>query len=105
MPGVRDIRVIATTKSAWVSSRSRSRSSIDPYLFIFGSSLFGVGPGSRRPVLDRSPHFPVFPEFQGASYLQRYHLLCQRLMQERLYTVASVIASAHHTETVRVGAW
>jgi hypothetical protein len=50
-------------------------------------------PGSRRPVSDRSPHFPVFPEFQGASYLDRYNLLCQRLMKEQLYSAASLIAS------------
>ncbi len=48
---------------------------------------------SRSPVRDRSPHFPVFPEFQGASYIQRYNLLCQRLVREQLYTTASVIAS------------
>lgn len=50
-------------------------------------------PGSRSPVRDASPHFPVFPEFQGASYLKRYDILCQRLVQERLYTTAAVIAS------------
>ena len=50
-------------------------------------------PKSRRPVVDRSPHFPVFPEFQGASYLKRYDVLCQRLIQENLYGAASVIAS------------
>lgn len=50
-------------------------------------------PGSRRPVNDRSPHFPIFPEFQGASYLKRYDVLCQRLIQEQLYTTASVITS------------
>jgi hypothetical protein len=50
-------------------------------------------PGSRTPVRDRSPHFPVFPEFQGASYLGRYDVLCQRLMREGLYTQASVLAS------------
>jgi len=36
-------------------------------------------PESRSAVRDRSPHFPVFPEFQGASYLKRYDILCQRL--------------------------
>jgi type II restriction enzyme len=50
-------------------------------------------PGSRAPVKDRSPHFPIFKEFQGASYLKRYDLLCQRLVQEQLYTTASVLAS------------
>lgn len=50
-------------------------------------------PGSRSAVRDRSPHFPVFPEFQGASYLKRYDILCQRLVKEQLYSTASVIAS------------
>ena len=48
---------------------------------------------SRSPIRDNSPHFPVFEEFKGASYLQRYDLLCQKLTQEQLYTTASVIAS------------
>lgn len=32
------------------------------------------------PVGDSPLHFSVFPAFQGASYLQRYDLPCQRLM-------------------------
>lgn len=48
---------------------------------------------SRSPVKDRSPHFPIFPEFDVASYLTRYDLLCQKLIQEQLYTSASVMAS------------
>jgi Restriction endonuclease XhoI len=48
---------------------------------------------SRSPVRDSSPHFPVFKEFQGASYLKRYDLLCQRLAKEQLYTTAALIAS------------
>jgi len=54
---------------------------------------------SQRPVRDRSPHFPVFPEFQGASYLARYEVLCRRLTQEGLYTHASVIASPRSART------
>jgi hypothetical protein len=50
-------------------------------------------PKSRAPVRDASPHFPVFEEFKGASYLARYDLLCQRLVQEQLYTTATVIAA------------
>lgn len=50
-------------------------------------------PASRRPVTDRSPHFPVFKEFIGASYLQRYDILCQRLIREQMYTAATVLAS------------
>ena len=49
--------------------------------------------GSRSPVKDKSPHYPVFPEFVGASYQRRYDLLCQKLVREQLYTAASVIAT------------
>ena len=48
---------------------------------------------SRSPVRDASPHFPVSKEFQGASYLHRYDILCQRLKQEQLYTSATLITS------------
>lgn len=50
-------------------------------------------PGSSSPVRDVSPHFPVFPEFRGASYVDRYNILCRKLVQEKLYTVATVITS------------
>ena len=50
-------------------------------------------PKSRSAVRDASPHFDVFPEFQGASYLKRYDVLCQRLIQEQLYSTAAVLTS------------
>lgn len=50
-------------------------------------------PESRRAVRDASPHFQVFKEFQNASYLKRYDVLCQRLIQEQLYSAASVLTS------------
>lgn len=52
-------------------------------------------PGSRSPVkAPKTLHFPVFEEFQGASYLERYNILCQKLAQEQLYTVATLIAAS-----------
>ncbi len=50
-------------------------------------------PKSRAPVKDQSPHFPVFADFANASYQQRYEVLCRRLIQEQLYSAASVIAT------------
>ena len=58
-------------------------------------------PASRAPVRDKSPHFPVFEEFIGASYLKRYNLLCQKLVQEGLYTTAILIATKR--EPLNVG--
>ena len=45
------------------------------------------------PVRDVSPHYSVFQEFEGASYADRYNILCRKLVQEQLYTVASVLLS------------
>ena len=50
--------------------------------------------GSRKPVTDVSPNFPLFPEFRGASYAERYNILCRKLMAENLYTAAAVILSS-----------
>jgi hypothetical protein len=50
-------------------------------------------PKSRCAVGDVSPHFPVLKEFQAASYLIRYDLLCQKLVKEQLYTTAALITS------------
>ena len=51
-------------------------------------------PESRRPGQhDASKHFPTFPEFKNASYLQRYEILCRRLVQENFYTEACLVTS------------
>jgi hypothetical protein len=54
-------------------------------------------PGSRSPVRDGSPHFQVLPDFQGASYLDRYNILCRKLAHERLYTTAATIMASPRT--------
>ena len=61
--------------------------------FVGWLMLLEDAPKSRSPVKDASPHFPVFKEFKDASYADRYNVLCRKLIQEQLYTVASVIAS------------
>ena len=48
---------------------------------------------SRAPVADATPHYSVFKEFENASYADRYNILCRKLMQEQLYTAASIIVS------------
>jgi len=49
--------------------------------------------GSRSPVSVSEAHFPVFPEFKGASYMKRYELFCRKLVQERHYEAAALLAS------------
>ncbi len=50
-------------------------------------------PGSTSPVGVAEPHYEVFPEFKGASYADRYRLLCERLMARRLYSGAALLLS------------
>ncbi len=52
---------------------------------------------SRKPVGGVSPHFPIFQEFEGASYAKRYNILCRKLVQEQMYTAASVLMSSRST--------
>lgn len=54
-------------------------------------------PSSNRPVRVREPHFNVFPEFVGASYMRRYELFCRKLVLERHYTSAAFITSRSDT--------
>lgn len=52
---------------------------------------------STRPVAVREPHFEVDPIFEGASYAERYQVLCERLLRERLYDGACFILSERET--------
>jgi hypothetical protein len=49
---------------------------------------------SRSPVKVVAPHFPVFPEFRGASYRDRYAILIEKLLRERLYDGACFLLSS-----------
>lgn len=70
-----------------------------PMPFVGWMMLVEDAPGSQSPVRDAAPHFPVFPEFQGASYQKRYDVLCQRLVKEQLYTSAAVMTSPRAAAT------
>jgi hypothetical protein len=83
---------IGTAHDLWTAFREEAFGK-QPRPFVGWLMMVEDAPESRRPVRDSSPHFPVFEEFKGASYLKRYDLLCQRLVQEQLYTTAAVIAA------------
>lgn len=64
-----------------------------PKPFLGWMMLLEDCPGSRTAVNDRSKHFKIFPEFKGASYADRYNILCGKLMKEQLYTASTVMVS------------
>lgn len=83
---------IGTAHDLWTAYREGAFGK-QPRPFVGWMMLVEDAAASRAPVRDSSPHFPVFKEFQGASYLKRYDLLCQRLMQEQLYSTAALMTS------------
>lgn len=84
---------IGTAHDFWTAFRENALGA-QPRPFVGWLMLVEDAPESRRPKpRDRSRHFKSFPEFDGASYLQRYEILCRRMVQEQLYTTASMITS------------
>ena len=53
---------------------------------------------STSPIKIQEPYFKVRPEFKGTSYLDRYVLFCQKLMQERHYNSTALIWSNKRME-------
>ena len=88
----RSEEAIGTAHDLWTAYREGAFGK-QPRPFISWLMLVEDAPGSRAPVKDSSPHFPVFKEFKGASYLDRYDILCRKLVQEQLYTTSTFIAS------------
>jgi hypothetical protein len=83
---------IGTAVDLWTAYREGAFGEA-PRPFVGWLMLVEDAPESRSPVKDSSPHFKVFPDFQGASYLDRYNILCRKLTQEQLYTTATIMAS------------
>jgi hypothetical protein len=83
---------IGTAHDLWTAYREEAFGK-QPRPFVGWLMMVEDAPKSRCAVRDTSPHFPVFEDFKGASYLKRYDLLCQKLVQEQLYTTAVLITS------------
>ncbi len=83
---------IGTAHDLWTAYRDEAFGK-QPRPFVGWLMLVEDAPKSRGTVKDSSPHFPVLEAFKGASYLKRYDLLCQKLVQEQLYTTAALITS------------
>lgn len=49
--------------------------------------------GSRRAVSSPSPHFPTDVGFKNASYQHRMRLMCERMVQQQLYSCAAVLTT------------
>lgn len=83
---------IGSAQDLWTAYREGAFGE-QPRPFVGWLILVEDADGSRRRLQDNSPHFDVFPEFAGASYADRYNILCRKLIQEQYYSAASVLLS------------
>ena len=84
---------IGTATDLWTAFREGAFNlSIRPWLGYL--LLLEDCEASRRPIAVEEPHFPVLPEFKGASYAKRYELLIRKLTRERLYDSPAFLLSA-----------
>ncbi len=56
---------------------------------------------TRTKVRCVEPHFPVFPAFKDKPYAARYQILCERLVERRLYSAAALELSEAGGTTCR----
>lgn len=57
-------------------------------------TVVGKDEGSTYPVRNNESHYSVLPEFKSASYLDRYRVLCQKLILERHYSMAALVCTS-----------
>lgn len=76
----------------WTAYREGAfNAGVQPFLGYF--FMLEDCPASTRPVKVKEPHFKVFPEFVGASYMKRYEVFCRKLVLERHYTSVAFLTS------------
>ena len=85
-------KAIGTAVDLWTAYREGAFGD-NPRPFVGWLMLVEDCNGSRSSVRASSPYFPVFKEFNGASYAERYNILCRKLIQEQLYTTATLLLS------------
>ena len=67
-----------------------------PFLGYF--ILVEDSPGSREPVSAKSPHFPTDKIFHASSYQQRMKILCERMVEQQLYSCSSVLVAPNESK-------
>lgn len=77
---------IGNAEDFWKAFREGLLGSTRPFLGYF--FLLEDVPIVHVPVRPRATYFPVDPVFRDASYGERYEILCDRLVKERLYDAA-----------------
>ncbi|HEY5086473.1 MAG TPA: PaeR7I family type II restriction endonuclease [Gemmatimonadaceae bacterium] len=87
----RSEEAIGSSTDFWIAYREGVLGPQQPWLGYF--LFIEDSPRSQSPVRLARAVFEPMPIFNNTSYLQRYAILCQRLVLERNYTAAALVAS------------
>jgi hypothetical protein len=100
---------VGCAKDIWTAYRE-GRFGRAPPPFLGYLFLLEDRDGVNKPVANKEPYFAVDPVFRsntesqrgapGASYSERYEILCRRLVLERLYTAACFLKATNSRRTV-----
>ncbi len=88
---------IGNATDVWTAFREGRLGPMRPFLGYF--FLLEDVQRVHVPVRPSERYFPVDAIFKGASYSQRYQILCQRLVLERLYDAACLTLATPTTPT------
>lgn len=92
---------LGSSEDFWTAFREGSfRCNQSPWLGYM--MVVGKDKGSAHVVKVSEPHYEIRPEFKGASYLDRYRILCERLVLEHKYSAVALIATSgkNHYESL-----
>lgn len=88
---------IGNATDIWTAFREGRLGTARPFLGYF--FLLEDNPEVHTPKSNKEPYFEIDPVFRGASYSQRYSILCQRLVLERLYDATCLTLATKSTDT------
>lgn len=84
---------LGSSEDFWTAFREGSfRCTQSPWLGYM--MVVGKDEGSTHVVKVNEPHYEVRPEFKGASYLERYKILCERLVLEHKYSAVALVVTS-----------
>jgi hypothetical protein len=90
--------VLGLSKDFWVAYREKAFGvSPQPWLGYF--FMLEDAPKSRTPVSLMKSCFPPMEVFASTSYMDRYRILCERLILERDYSATALIAAPKNSRT------
>lgn len=92
---------LGSSEDFWTAFREGSfRCNQSPWLGYM--MVVGKDEESEHVVDVSEPHYKVRPEFKRASYLDRYKILCERLVLEHKYSAVALIATSgkNHYESL-----